>query len=884
MPKVQLLNPTLSKNIPTVVALMKSEHGTNPGRLHAYEVYTLDDGMGGESSFALTLPVFQFIDNSDPDLKSPEYRLDIVEPTAEDGGQFGCILSVVKSIISNHGEPVFDPKGGYVVKEIYANQNGLPDKPNKPNWFVRAANREHYLGSHLPTLGMRYGLIKEERASYLHMNRAPGFPLHIYVNKLSGEQFLSLACALLEDIPQQIHQTVRSGKHEGKIIVHCDLKSQNIMAEWKENKWTVTAVDMGFAKTTMKDDSYRTSYCHGNMLVWDSKMLLAALSHTPITYNTQTDLYALYVTIAELAGAPSRDSLNNKEMLADLKKPNLAGIFDRMDFDPSTKQQLTHLIERMLCDDREQRISREEALNEFKEVLIHVQKNNSELSANSTSSASIPVQPEKKQGVTAEELKNWVEQPLDSIIAQKELEGQSKRTTLRQWIKHFRELRFRTSKEEMERFNTLSAKQSPAIKSRYIYNLIRFDLFREYDTNACVRLLLRNEQVTTPLREFYPLPLAWHKFFDMYLNQLPIQLTTEDVSFCEEMREFKRNVSDILNTSIQDNKASLLWNMNEALKRQADMPFDQWVKQLPSFARSFNQQYACMGHISKLYLQLNKVFSLKENFSQEFNTWAQRICDNAINGKFPSDVDEYFDRYHILASLLINFSSFKEKPHPLFKAFPVLNQSAFSPQAIEESIKNLDWNNVQAVMDLSKKLSLLMTLLEVYYHLYDTEHPYPHKDYPKVMQTNEELLKKLISQNPPEEEFIAELEGILNYCRVITELDHFVEDCNLYGNIVMAFSLLMNGDKSKVLQLEAMIENSSERALVKLNQGLKPLLSLKPDEQLNERLFAEITRFFAFPLRYHPTASKFSPHNNLFQSVVSASKAEDDDLKFNLSL
>ena len=873
MPKIHLLNPTLPKNIPTVVALMKSEHGANPGLLHAYEVYTLDDGMGGQTSFALTLPVMQFIEDPVSDSTIPEFRLDIVEPAPEGGGQFGHILPVVKSIISNHGVPIFDQQGSYIVKEIVANQNGLSDKPNKPNWFVRAANREHYLGSQLPLLGIRYGLIKEEHVSFLHMNRAPGLSLNRYVKKLNAEQFLSLACTLLEEVPQQIHQTVRLGKHEGEKIVHCDLKSQNIMAEWKENRWIVTVVDAGLAKT-MKGDKYISKRPQGNTMVADSKMLFATQTFTPITYDTQTDLYALYVTIAELAGAPSRDELNDKAMLADLKKPNLAGIFDHMGFDPITKEKLIHLVEWMLCDNRAQRAPREEALKEFKEALIQVQNNNQ------TCPVSETVKPAKRK-ITAEELKNWIEQNLEHLIIQKEQSGQSKSTTLKLWIKHFRELRFLAGPEEMERFNTMG-KEGLQIKSRYVYDLMRFDLIKEYDTNACVRLLLRNEELTAPLREVYPLTDAWHKFFSLYLNQLPIQLTTQDDAFCEEIGTFKRNVSDVLSTSIKEDQTSLLWQMKEELKHLASLQFTQWAEQLPLFARRFNQQYECMGHVSRLFQQFSRVFTLKENFFQEFNNWGDGICKKAINGRFPENADEYFEQYQTLATLLFKFSSLKERFLPLFNVFPVLNESTFNLQALEQSIQSFDLSNPEEVVSLSKKLTLLLTLLKMYSYLYDPKITYPHKQYPKVMRVNEEQLKELIRQSPPEEEFIDELEDLLNYCSAINQLDDFIHKYGHYKNIAKAFFLLMSEDKSTVLQLDAMISNVPEHCLGKLDLGLAPLMSLKGDERLNERLFAEICRFFSFPIRYTPINLSF----NLFQPSKPASKIKDEalELKSNLSL
>jgi hypothetical protein len=301
---------------------------------------------------------------------------------------------------------------------------------------------------------------------------------------------------------------------------------------------------------------------------------------------------------------------------------------------------------------------------------------------------------------------------------------------------------------------------------------------------------------------------------------------------------------------------------------------------LPLFAHRFNQQYECLGHVSKLFQQFFRVFPLKENFSQEFNNWANGICKEAIHGRFPENLTEYFEQYHTLAALLFKFSSLQEQLLPLFNAFPILSQSGLSLQALEQSIKSFDLSNPEEVVNLSKKLCLLLTLLEVYSYLYAPKKTYPHMQYPKVMQTNEEQLKELIRQNPPEEEFIDELRDMSNYFSAINQLDNFVHTHGQYKNIVKAFLLLMNEDKSTVFQLNAIIGNVSVSCLGKLDLGLTPFMSLKEEERLNERLFAEICRFFAFPIRYMPMNLSF----NLFQPVKPASKTKDEVLEFNLSL
>ncbi|BCA94239.1 hypothetical protein TUM19329_06000 [Legionella antarctica] len=757
-----------------------------------------------------------------------------------------------------------------MVKKIIANQKGLSDKTDKPNWFVRSANREHYLGSQLPTLGMHYGLIREEKVSFLHMNRAPGLPLKAYVNSLNAEQFLSLACTLLEEIPQQIHQTVRSGKHQGEQIVHCDLKSENIMAEWKNNKWTVTAVDMGLAKT-MQGNGYSSWYCQGNKKVWDTRMFYDSLKQTPITYDAQTDLYALYITIAELAGAPSRTSYTKRD---DFKNPDLIGIFDHMDFDPITKKNLIVLIGRMITDDRSQRISRDEALNEFKEILLAVQKNTPDLLQKRSSPASKTVE------VDAEALKHWVEYKLEHRISTDEKLGLDKGTTIKVWIKRYRELCLLKSAEA----NPIPSK-NPVVRSRYIHDLMRFNLIEEYDDNACVRLLLRNEQLTAPLRAPYPLNETWKKFFDLYLNQLPIQLTVIDESFCEEISTFKNNVSSILSIQVRDDDESLLGHLTSSLKLLSKMQFTQWAKQLPLAAHVFNQQFKCMVELSNLFDQFKNVFSLKDNFSQDFNDWATEISENAIIGQFPND-SKYFEKYHTLASYLIKFSILIKEDNLLFKGFPDLNQSEISFAAIMQSIENLKLDDTQCIEVLSKKLDLLFTLTDVFYSMDHTK-GYPHTRYPIVLETGIEQVTQLINKNPSLEEFTAELNSLLEYFATINELDAFIKDAAAYKNVVKSFLLLMNDDQSRVLKFKGMLGEDAKLFLGKLEQGLTRLLSMEAGPQLNDKLFVEMIRFIAFPLRYHPMGTGPKP-NTLFQPIPIAppdcSKEEEELFAFHKSL
>jgi len=260
MPKPLVLNPTLEENLDLVCKLVATQLGKAPGRLKAYKVYSLPDTEGEDQNYVLTHPLVQF--NADPliaaDLEQ-QTIIDIYEPLVEGAGSSGSIYPVVRSIVVHDGMPVFDNKN-YVLKKVLLPDLSF-DKPHKPPAIIRAVRREQYIGSHF--LGSYYKAYEEPAVAFLHMEHAPGNPIGYFWTKLNGVQFLSLACALLEQIPPQLQQIISYGKHTGKRIVHCDITANNILADFNEEKWTVKLVDFGSAKAQNSDECYPSKKARG---------------------------------------------------------------------------------------------------------------------------------------------------------------------------------------------------------------------------------------------------------------------------------------------------------------------------------------------------------------------------------------------------------------------------------------------------------------------------------------------------------------------------------------------------------------------------------------------------------------------------------------------
>ena len=862
---VEIINPTLSINIPLVTALMHSVHGANPGRLRHYKVYTLENTDGTLSYYSLTLSVLQFIANPLAPEKTPELRMDVIEPTIGDEGQFGCVLPVIKSIIPKDGKFVFDETGSYVVKEIIVDRDGITDKPGKPNWEVRLTNREHYLGSQIPHLGVHYELIKEKDITFLHMNRVPGLPLQHYIGKLNGVEFLTLACSLLEEIPKQIHRAVSSGKHAGEVIVHCDLKESNIMAELKNNQWTLSVIDMGLAKT-MKEGKYSSLHQRGNLMVWDSTMLYAALRDKQIHFNAQTDLYALYVIISNLAGAPSRGDLKDtNELFTDLDQPNLSGAFSKMGFDTQTREKLKFLLREMLHDNRKKRVSAPEVLAVFRETLTEMKL------------AQAQVQPENKPEITAKHLMDWIKKELGKNIRAKEKKGVDKSDTVKAWISHFRELYSLADKKEKRKFSNLLKKEIN-VPSLYVFNLFRFRLLDEYDDDASTRLLLRHHELTNSFRLLYRLPEHWGQRFNILAHQIPIQLSATQASICNEIGTFKKNASTVLNHEITGAKVEpFLTLLTGELDYQMSLKFDDWVNQLPALIRPFNQLFDCTTNLIELEPKFKKILHLNEHFEKQFDEWSNALLDQSISGALPEKLQRYFKNYHLLADMLFVYDENHEADAALLNDFPALKHSTLCYTAVKASIENLNILDYQSVIELAQKIKLLFTLIDLHSWLCKNENDSFYRSYKRLfkecrVEFSEHIDKITINQSHTDKPINAQLDLMLERLDELDGINSFIKGkISHYYYITTTLYILLN-DASRILKLREMIKEYVHRSgnFINLNAGLKELLPPKYNSQsdsnvsVDEKLFSELTRFFACPNRYKPQSiriySKTNPH------------------------
>lgn len=870
MPKIILINPTLLTSLDLVVKLMSSVHGDHGGRLLPYEIYSLSDKNGTTTSYSLTLPVIQFLSNFDPaNPGSPQKRLDIYEPFVEANGEYGSILPVIKSIIFIDGQPVFDTQQ-YVIKEILADQKRPSNKPGKPNIFVRAARREHYLASQLPHLGVDYQLVEEATSSFLHMKRMPGAPLSAYVGKISTRQFLSLAYALLTEIPAQIHQQIQQGKRAGNTIVHCDLKAENILAMPKaDDEWMVNVIDLGMAKPMNTNTrQYISRFGRGNWLGYDKDRLDDILNKTFITYDAASDLYALFLAILEF-GDLKRFKLKNIEALhRDCAEPNLEGLFTNMRMGADTRAILISLAQRILDPNKANRPSAAEAAQIFKKEL-----------EKPCTGANLP-SPKVYKKVSAQDLARLMRADLDSAIDNAQSTNQ-KLTVLKEWIALYREHAIAIDPSEWAQYHELM--ENTTVTSRLIRYFAKFKLNAEYDDNGCARLLSRHHQLTKDLYnlsslpehlsneryELSPLPKHWQSRFIAMLDELPLQVTAHDEHFCAQLQKYVDNLIMLRKIDYKDRNEPALFSFlkEKILSDMEQSDFKHWCANLPQDISLFNQQCDVFFNLIRLLDKLHPVYRRLQLPEENLEEWGNDLSEQAITG-FSQSIVEAIEIRNVMASLLESLPFFSSAIKKLGKYYRGLNDSIYDEDLINETLTQLELGDTKQVIGLNTRLQILTFFAATFNQL--TSKTFCLQRYPQVSGIVQNTLTNLIAQcitTGRPENMPNQMQQIEQLIISLTELDQFINSLRntmTYPNIVASLTKLA-ADPDLILKLVPILTQQVTPTMKVLDEQLKQILSGSSANTL-ELLFAEINRYYAYPERYS-AISVTRNRNTIFQSV-----------------
>lgn len=845
----EIINPTLEENIPIVVALMHSVHGENPGKLNAYKTYNLTDpGTGLNKSYILTHDILQFCKNNAITSDAPEICLDVVEPFPETAGGYGKLHNVPKSIIFVDGKPVFNGQEHHVVKELLIKHPPFSDKPGKPHHLVRDALREQYFASLHPTLGAHYQVIQEKEAAFIHMKRMPGRILNHYTN-LTAEEFLSLACTLLEEAPKQIHRTIEYGKHAGRVPVHCDLKLNNIMAIHQNGKWTINVLDMGLAKP-MTNGIYEAKRRRGNFYVTDSEMLKAYGEKRPTVYSEYTDTYALFVIIWQLAGVSVRRKIERQKLLADLESPNLSGLGQNMNFDSDSLKELHQLALDTLSDNRRVRLSRADALARLKSLLVKIRFNNTPKAT--PAALLLAADPE---GYSAQDLINIVQEMLDDNIYNDEILGTDKALTIRSWISQYRLVHSKLSPEELEKFERKIANNKVIINSDYIITFLLHPELNTYDAISCARLLVRHHQLTYLLRTDYELPEDWASYFNYLLQSMPLQLSTDD-TFSTEAGLFKRHIAEFLISERHScsTERPIRDMLMVYLNNQFGKTFDQWKTDLPEMMRSFNQRYL---FLNQLVLIKQKYENYEFFITEELNKWAAQIESDLQNSELPADLEDRLILREQLINLLSKMRAISN--HVIcnfFRKYPFLGDAVFN--RLEQNIKTLEFNKEHSVNALVKKLELFILLKNIYLALKDSDY---------FSQLYDGFDKRFVTiLKGPESEMAEKAAQLSSDINIIKKLDDYMSELERYVfSITIALLCKVINNISIAARLVVIIDNNHEwNYFKKLDKAMEYLFAQFDQTDIEAQLIKEFERYYAAPSLYTPPAYSVNNYQTLF--------------------
>lgn len=850
MPSIPVVIASSEENIFFIAELVRHQLGNNQGQLLAYKSYDYIDDEGNTNQCSLTHPVIQFISDDRPGHR----QIDVYEPSSENQGAFGSIYPVILSIkIDRNEEPSVDNES-YVIKAISVPEP-TNDKPGKPSRQKRAINREQYLAKDI--LGTHYPAVEDSNVFYLHMNRAKGKRLSDYFHKLSTLDYLSLVIALLEQVPAQLMQELRDGKHRGKRRIHCDLKAENIHGERTSEGWIITIVDFGNAKAA-DANGYLGTQERTTRISCDSEMLEELLLRNPTIFNHETDLYALFIVIAELAGYQQRRFASVTQLppcfLSLIKQsPNLNDLFTHMDMSADLKRQLIGLISQMINDNRHQRATLRQALTGFRNALVQYQ---STCAAGSVQPALIspnedipPSSFDKLIHLTQEPLEERADgQPYANIAAH----------YLCSRIKEIKTLFNSLNEADKERF----IKSPPQFHSRYIDDFFRFYKYIEtFDAQATTRLLIRHAFIVNPISRFYIDSAAWHERFAFLINHMHLKVSMSDQQYCRSILEYKKAIHSIITMSDDAKILPLYEALHQEVCEHEAMPTSQWMQSLPELVPDLNKKYALYQRGLQLLVDTNCLLTESTVISPE-NTIHQALAFeiNTLSRSFvQSDFsEEAIESLQLLENLISALKSLQENENAY--QYPAINspQSKYSIGAIRDLIRRTNINDIRQVNRLINTIEARALLSQIIQLLYSANECFSAK-YTLVKSKYTEQLHGLLPSDDPENT-VQELSTILSHIHKLSALDDYysrfnavLKDYNYVQEAILTLteSAAHTNTLYKYTTFLPSDYNQQRPNIQKLNSDLGALIGVTPLEQANRKQILNLfIEFLADPLGY----------------------------------
>lgn len=851
MPLIPAVIARSEENIFFIANLVRQQLGNRQGQLHAYKSYDYTDDEGNTKQCSLTDPVIQFIS----DERTGQGRIDVYEPTSENQGAFGSIYPVVLSIkIDNNESPRLD-NGSYVIKAMSV-PYPIYDKPEKPSQQKRAINREQYLAKDI--LGTYYTAVENSNVFYLHMNRAQGKPLSDYFNILTTLEYLSLVIALLEKVPSQLRQELRDGKHQGKRRIHCDIKAENIHGERTSEGWNITLVDFGNAKAA-GETGYIGTEERTTRLSCDSQMLRELLLHKRSTlFNHETDLYALFIVIAELAGYQQRRlaSINTSPdyFLSFIRHtPHLNDLFTHMDMSADLKRQLTRLIWQMINDNRHERATLEQALSGFRNALEQHQR--------TCAAGSV------QQTLISREAP-FTLSPFDALI---QLSQTPLEIRVDQWaytdisahhlcsrIKDFKTLFNALDKTNKERFK----KSRLEFQSRYIYDFFRLYKYLEtFDAEATARLLMRHAFIVNPISIFYFDSEKWHKRFLALVNHMPLRISFNDEQYCQSTLKYMKAIQSIISMN-NDAKISPLYEvLLQEVGAHEVMDTNQWISALPELIDDLNKKYALYVRMLKLLAEKNTLLMqssiispespLHQALASEINALNRSLADSNFS-------QEAIESLQLLENLISTLKLLQESESAY--QYPAINsrESKYSMRAIQQLITRTNLGDTSQVNRLIRTIQAHSLFSGIMNLLYSTNECFADKYTPVKRKYTEQLHELLTSADLANT--TQELSKIYAHLQELCVLDNYYSRFNTvlrgYNYVQEAiFNLTESAAHTNTLYKKTPSShadyNQQRHNIQKLNADLGALIGVTPIEQPSPtRILDLFIGFLADPLGY----------------------------------
>lgn len=882
MPFTSVVIASSEENIPLLVALVQQQLGNRQGQLLAYESYDYTDDEGNTRKCLLTHPLIQCVSAQ----SAGKRRVVVYEPLSEEGrGTFGGVYEVILSIeIDNHEAPRLD-RDSYVIK-IISVTHPIYDKPGKPSKQKRAINREQYLAKDTP-LATHYTAVEENNIFYLYMKRAQGRRLSDYFNRLSTLDYLNLVIALLEQVPAQLMQELPDGKHQGKRRVHCDFKAENVYGDKTPEGWKITLVDFGNAKA-VGEEGYLGKEERTTRISCDSRMLLELRSKIPTRFDFESDVYGLFILIAELAGYQERSRacmfLSPKDFLSFIMKPpNLNGLLNHMDMSDDLKRQLTVLIREMINDNRLERATIEQALTGFRRALETYQ---------STCPAALVQQvPINRQEPIApcsfDKLIQIIEQALEKKVDGRfypDITADLLCSRIQDIKAQFNGL----NKADKERFRS----STPRFHSRYILDFFRF--YKDKDIEACdakatTRLLIRHAGIVNPVSTFYMLSPEWDERFDILIHDMPLQISRSDLEYCQNILEYKNSIHEIM--AMSDNTTPLYEVLVRTVSAHLSMPIEEWSQSLPKLIDDLKKKYTLYQRVTTLLMNSQHVLIQSPTIRAEnpIHEGLTAKINNLSTVFSQGNFSEAMTSLPLLENLISALNSLQENESAY--QYPAINnpQSKYSMDAIEDLISKTNIQDMSQVNQLINTIEARALLFKITQILYVDHQCFADK-YTLIKNKYTEAIRWVLMANDPQRS-LNELSTILSHIRKIDALDNYYLRFNavLKGDIFIQKAIIILTESTKhtdyLYQKTTFLHadyNQQRPNIHKLNADLSALIDVTVLEQPNPtQLLHLFLRFLDNPQDYQPEPEPRVCGHAVFWGFFSrvAKKHEDDRLE-----